>query len=146
MPYEGVDHSAWGEVADEDRECKKCDRFGTCSFTHPKLRLNVSAFGLVKGEAQMLQELQNGPIACSLFAHADSFENYAGGIIVDPRKYNTTTHVVEILGCESEEDGLSSWFLALLEAFNTHDVNKFPFRDCAHRTFQTERREVKTFG
>ena len=30
MPYEGVDHSAWGEVADEDRECRKCDRFGTC--------------------------------------------------------------------------------------------------------------------
>ena len=43
MPYEGVDHSAWGEVADEDRECRTCDRFGTCSFTTPKLRLNVSA-------------------------------------------------------------------------------------------------------
>ena len=30
----------------------------------------------------------------------DAFENYTGGIIVDRQTYNTTTHVVVILGCE----------------------------------------------
>ena len=33
-----------------------------------------------------------GPIACPMYAHADAFEAYTGGIISDTTKYPGITH------------------------------------------------------
>jgi len=99
MPYEGVDASNWGEDAAIARMCRVCDRFGKCSYTNATTMVNVSKYGSVLGEEDMMAEiLHRGPIACSLYAHSESFENYHGGIIQDRTKYPGTTHVVALVG------------------------------------------------
>lgn len=60
---------------------------------------NVADHGMVMGEDEMKSEIyENGPIACSLYAHADSFDQYRGGVIQDSGDYDgNITHVVTIL-------------------------------------------------
>ena len=108
-PYLGVDNSNWGETPCSERMCKYCDRFGNCRFVNGT-KYYVQEYGSVTGEAQMMAEiLARGPIACSVYAHSDAFENYHSGIIKDPTSYNSTTHVVAITGWGEAEDGTKFW-------------------------------------
>mmetsp|Transcript_25663 Transcript_25663/g.41485 ORF Transcript_25663/g.41485 Transcript_25663/m.41485 type:complete len:274 (-) Transcript_25663:564-1385(-) len=103
IPYTGQDLSNWAEMDCSRRLCRNCDRFGTCSFmamgSNPTF--GVDEYGSVQGEVPMMKEISaRGPIACLLWAHSDSFENYKGGVITDTKKYGngTITHAVVILG------------------------------------------------
>jgi cathepsin X len=115
MPYEGVDISAWGEFSQPiEQMCRMCGRFGNCSFAEPGTfpLYNVSEFGSVLGVAQMQAEiLARGPIACSVYAHSPAFEEYKGGVIVDPTvtKDMGTTHVISVVGWGQTAAGQLYW-------------------------------------
>ena len=109
-PYRGVDYAYWGELPCGDIMCRSCDRFGKCQFINGT-KYFVSEYGSVTGVDQMMAEIYaRGPIACSVYAHSASFENYTGGIIKDPTSYNYTTHVVALTGWGvSAEDATEYW-------------------------------------
>ena len=97
-PYMGVDDNYWGEVPCEMLMCRSCDRFGTCGFVNATKQY-ISEYGTVSGEEEMMAEIhKRGPIACSVYAHGKSFEDYTEGVIQDTAIYNATTHVVAITG------------------------------------------------
>ena len=55
--------------------------------------IKVQEHGTVKGVDAMKAEIAaRGPIACLMYAHADAFEAYTGGIISDTTKYPGITH------------------------------------------------------
>jgi len=104
LAYEGIDFSSWGELDCSEMMCRDCDRFGSCGFVNAT-RYFVEEFGTLKGEDQMKAEIfQRGPIACALWAHSASFEDYTGGIITDETKYPGITHIVSIIGWGEEHD------------------------------------------
>ena len=94
-PYQGVDNTNWAEIPCADRMCRRCDRFGTCRFlpANESMVIKVQEHGTVKGVDAMKAEIAaRGPIACLMYAHADAFEAYTGGIISDTTKYPGITH------------------------------------------------------
>ena len=100
-PYQGVDNTNWAEVPCKDRMCRRCDRFGTCRFlpANESMVIKVQEHGTVKGVDAMKAEIAaRGPIACLMYAHADAFEAYTGGIISDTTRYSGITHVVTVTG------------------------------------------------
>ena len=108
-PYLGVAQSNWGENRTRaQRMCRQCDIYGTCKFINGT-KYHVSEYGTVNGVQEMMAEIYaRGPIACSMYAHSKYFADYQGGIIMDPTPYNTTTHVVAILGW-GVEGGTTYW-------------------------------------
>eukprot|EP00658_Telonema_sp_P-2_P007739 TRINITY_DN12878_c0_g2_i1.p1 TRINITY_DN12878_c0_g2~~TRINITY_DN12878_c0_g2_i1.p1 ORF type:complete len:307 (+),score=56.42 TRINITY_DN12878_c0_g2_i1:65-985(+) len=112
LPYAGMDNSNWGETACEDRMCKKCDRFGSCSFVpgNQTLAVRVKEHGNLTGVEAMKAEIASrGPIACLMYAHSDGFESYQGGIIRDRTRYPGVTHVVNVVGFGDAGDGTEYW-------------------------------------
>ena len=110
----GVDNTNWGESLCSNRMCQTCDRFGTCSYraSNETLKVKVTQFGSVLGVDEMKTEIASrGPIACSMYAHADLFEKYTGGIIQDDTKYNGTTHVVNVVGFSTSSGGVPYWIV-----------------------------------
>ena len=86
LPYRGMDNSNWGESPCAERLCRRCDRFGSCNFVprNATPAIQVAEYGSVTGVAAMKAEIAaRGPIACLMYAHADSFEAYTGGVITD---------------------------------------------------------------
>lgn len=101
LPYRGMDHSNWGESPCADRLCRRCDRFGTCTFLprNSTPAVQVDEHGVVRGVAAMKAEIAaRGPIACLMYAHSDGFESYTGGVIDDETRYDGITHVVVVTG------------------------------------------------
>ena len=109
-PYQGVDDFYWAEIPCSQMMCRACDLAGTCKFVNGT-KYYASEYGSVKGESEMIAEIYaRGPIACSIYAHSPAFLEYTGGIIQDPTKYNSTTHVVAITGWGVEEEtGMKYW-------------------------------------
>ena len=109
-PYMGEVFTNWGELPCQERMCRKCDRFGSCGFTNGTV-YHVSEYGSVTGVDEMMAEIYTrGPIACSVYAHGDSFDKYTGGVIRDPTDYNETTHDIVLTGWGVEEtSGLKYW-------------------------------------
>jgi len=108
LPYRGMDNSNWGETPCADRLCRRCDRFGTCSFLphNATPTVQVHEHGQVKGVDEMKAEIAaRGPIACLMYAHAPAFESYAGGVIDDTTRYAGITHVVVVVGWGSDAGG-----------------------------------------
>ena len=101
LPYRGMDNSNWGESPCAERLCRRCDRFGSCNFVprNATPAIQVAEYGSVTGVAAMKAEIAaRGPIACLMYAHADSFEAYTGGVITDTTRYEGITHVVTVTG------------------------------------------------
>jgi len=67
----------------------------------------------------MAEIYARGPIACSMYAHSDAFDDYRGGIIQDSTVYPYTTHVVSIVGW-GEENGVPYWIVR--NSFGTYWV------------------------
>lgn len=108
-PYVGVDNNYWAELPADETMCRKCDRFGSCKFVNATKHY-VSEYGSVTGESEMIAEIYaRGPIACSVYAHGESFEGYNGGVIKDSTQYNSTTHVVAVTGWGSTSEGTKYW-------------------------------------
>lgn len=118
-PYMGVDDNYWGEVPCAQMMCRNCDRFGKCAFMNGTT-YHVSEYGSVTGESEMMAEIYDrGPIACSVYAHGESFEMYQGGVIKDSTVYNETTHVVAITGWGVELDDASLKYWVGRNSFGT---------------------------
>ena len=108
-PYMGVDNEYWGELPTAETMCRSCDRFGSCKFVNATKQY-ISEYGSVTGESEMKAEIYaRGPVACSVYAHAESFEGYSGGVIKDATQYNSTTHVVAITGWGVTDSGTKYW-------------------------------------
>ena len=108
-PYMGVSYNYWGEVPCAQLMCRHCDRFGSCQFVNTTKRY-ISEYGSVTGESEMMAEIYaRGPIACSVYAHGESFDNYSSGVIQDSKQYNETTHVVAVTGWGTSSDGIKYW-------------------------------------
>lgn len=109
-PYAGVVFTNWAELPCQKRMCRNCDIFGQCGFVDGPV-YHVSEYGSIMGESQMMAEIfARGPIACSVYAHGESFEKYTSGVIQDPTPYNTTTHVITITGWGVDSDaGVKYW-------------------------------------
>jgi len=120
-PYIGSSPSHFSEVTCDQMMCRTCNRFGTCYLVTPEIRVYVDEYGMIDYEnlpnSNMTMEehmraeiYSRGPIVCSMYAHADAFENYTSGIIVDNTKYNGTTHDLVLLGWGyDEESQLNYW-------------------------------------
>ena len=115
LPYKGMDYSNWGETDCADRLCRRCDRFGACSFLARNATPLVRAaeHGNLTGVDAMKAEIAaRGPIACLMYAHADAFEDYAGGVITDATRYDGITHVVTVVGWATDPaSGLEAWIV-----------------------------------
>jgi cathepsin X len=111
-PYEGVDYTNWGESDCADRMCKTHDLYGQSYWVNGS-RVFVDSYGTVDAtdlDALMSEVYAAGPIACYMYAHSDSFEDYTGGIITDDTAYDGITHVVSLVGWGTDTDlGLDYW-------------------------------------
>ena len=106
QPYEGVDYSNWGESDCADRMCKTADLYGNTYWVNGT-RVFVDSYGAVDASdptALMSEVYQNGPVACYMYAHSDSFEDYTGGVITDATAYPGITHVVALVGWGTDYD------------------------------------------
>eukprot|EP01084_Bolivina_argentea_P292674 503218_1 len=120
-PYLGITTSHWGESGYEKYLCRTCNRFGDCNYTqaNPQMLFIVDEYGEISYEKlptnmtmvnAMKQEIYNrGPIVCSMYAHADSFENYQGGVLTDNATYPGTTHDIALIGWGQTGQGLEYW-------------------------------------
>ena len=78
--------------------------------------VQVDEHGTVRGVAAMKAGIAaRGPIACLMYAHAEDFEQYEGGIIRDETRYHGITHVVTVVG----------WGVAAGEEFWVVRMNSF---------------------
>ena len=109
-PYMGVVFTNWAEgISCTQRMCRQCDVHGNCFFVNGTL-YRISEFGNITGEVQMMAELfARGPIACSVYAHTDSFLKYTSGVIRDSTPYNMTTHVIALIGWGVDDEGVNYW-------------------------------------
>lgn len=109
-PYLGMGYTNWGEgLKCYERMCRQCDIHGNCYFINGT-KYHISEYGSVLGELKMMTEIYaRGPIACSVYAHTDSFLKYTGGILIDPTPYNVTTHVIVVTGWGVDEKGVKYW-------------------------------------
>jgi cathepsin X len=111
-PYIGLVFTNWAETLScPQRMCRQCDfHTGSCQFINGT-RYYISEYGSVNGEDEMMAEIyKRGPIACSVYAHSESFLGYVGGIISDPVQYNKTTHVVAVIGWGvDDQTGMKYW-------------------------------------
>ena len=87
-PYMGVVQTNWGERETcAQRMCRQCDLNGVCEFVNGTM-YHISEYGEVTGEDEMMAEIYTrGPIACSVYAHSESFEKYKTGVIIDHIQY-----------------------------------------------------------
>ena len=108
-PYMGVVFTNWAEGTKcTERMCRQCDTFGNCNFVNGTL-YHISEYGNVTGEIEMMMEIYTrGPIACSVYAHTDSFLKYTSGVITDDTPYNVTTHVISLIGW-GMDNGVKYW-------------------------------------
>jgi hypothetical protein len=122
--------------------CKTNDLYGQSTWVNGS-KIYVDSFGAVDAtdlDALMSEIYTNGPIACYMYAHSASFEEYTGvsrinnscedeylltlcfvpgGIITDATQYDGITHVVALVGWGTEaETGLDYW--AVRNSFGTY--------------------------
>jgi len=78
-------------------------------------KYGVDEFGLVNGTDAMVNELQRGPIACTV-AVTEEFENYNGGIFEDKTGNVELDHSISLIGYGTDEEtgqdywiGRNSW-------------------------------------
>jgi cathepsin X len=68
----------------------------------------VDEYGLVNGTEAMINELQRGPIACTV-AVTDGFENYDGGVFEDTTGDTSMDHSISLIGYGTDESGVDYW-------------------------------------
>jgi len=108
QPYEAVGHDTGRSCRAED-VCQRCDESG-CGPAREYGVHGIKEYGLVSGEAQMLAELQRGPIACQI-STPDSFLNHNGdGIYEDLTNNSAIDHIISVVGYGTD-NGVKYWVL-----------------------------------
>lgn len=105
-PYTATD----GNCLNEHTFCTLCRSDGTCVPVDGAARVYATEFGYVNGTMAMMNEIfQRGPIPCSMYSETPAWHCYNGGILrANNTKYNTTTHVISLLGW-GIENGTEYW-------------------------------------
>eukprot|EP00927_Polykrikos_kofoidii_P051680 TRINITY_DN4546_c0_g2_i1.p1 TRINITY_DN4546_c0_g2~~TRINITY_DN4546_c0_g2_i1.p1 ORF type:complete len:618 (-),score=75.75 TRINITY_DN4546_c0_g2_i1:71-1924(-) len=108
--YEALGHDT-GNLCTPMHVCKKCTADGQCSAQEEFEVFEVDSYGSVKGEAQMLAELQRGPIACAV-STPDFFSAYSGyHVLKDPDfRKSPIDHIISVVGYGTE-DGVPYWIV-----------------------------------
>jgi len=119
-PYIGMEPSNWNELSCDAHLCHTCNvRNGTCYFVEPSIRYYVEEYGAIDytqlpsnttmEEAMRAEIYSRGSISCLMYSHANSFENYKSGILIDNTHYNGTTHFISLFGFGQTSSGLKYW-------------------------------------
>lgn len=89
--------------------CRTCDSKG-CFAQTVHQAYSVAEYGAVRGEFQMMAELQRGPIACGIATPSD-FSSWVGdGIYKDLSGTRDVDHMISVVGY-GEEDGAKYWVI-----------------------------------
>ena len=108
-PYTATGYDT-GNVCNEASICKTCDPKSGCHAQYPHQLWFVREHGYCDGESAMLQALQDGPIACSIWSHAPGFHEYDSfDIYASPTNDTDTDHVVSVVGYGTSQQGLKYW-------------------------------------
>mmetsp|Transcript_26623 Transcript_26623/g.50450 ORF Transcript_26623/g.50450 Transcript_26623/m.50450 type:complete len:605 (+) Transcript_26623:2096-3910(+) len=108
--YSATGHDV-GNTCDAIDVCMDCAHgTGICSAVDESkyYTYGVEEFGLVNGTDAMMQELQRGPIACTV-AVTEDFEDYTGGIFEDTTETTEMDHSISLIGYGTDEDGTDYW-------------------------------------
>ena len=100
-----------GETCEAIDQCMDCAHgTGICSAVDESMfyRYEIEEYGLVNGTDAMMQELQRGPIACTV-AVTDDFAAYTGGVFEDTTGDTELDHSISVLGY-GNVDGQDVWF------------------------------------
>jgi len=87
--------------------CFTCSPSGGCAPVADYDAHHIDQYGSIKGEQQMIAELQRGPITCGV-AVTDGFEAYRGGIFRDNTSDTNIVHSISVVGY-GEEKGEKFW-------------------------------------
>mmetsp|Transcript_33313 Transcript_33313/g.51667 ORF Transcript_33313/g.51667 Transcript_33313/m.51667 type:complete len:368 (-) Transcript_33313:29-1132(-) len=83
---------------DPENICKNCAHDLKCFAVHQPAKYHVKEFGQVRGERNMMAEIQErGPIACGISVNK-ALLNYKGGIFHDHTGSMQIKHVVSLVG------------------------------------------------
>jgi cathepsin X len=90
--------------------CYTCEPGSGCAKISQFDKLFVSAYGSVRGEEKMKQEIfANGPISCGIDA-TDKMDAYTGGIFSE-KNARSTNHIISVYGWGYAEDSGDSYWL-----------------------------------
>jgi hypothetical protein len=134
-PYQAVDQANWAEIPCEYAMCRNCDRFGTCYNTNGT-KYFVKEYGVIPKSSSVVQDMMveifaRGPIACYMYAHSASFDNYTGGIINDSTVYPYVTHAVSIVGWGMENGERKALDMAHILLIFTRYLDRYGLLDRA---------------
>lgn len=108
-PYTASGHDT-GNKCNQESRCKNCSPGNGCEAQFPHQVWYVKEHGYCNGEDAMIQALQDGPIACSIWCHAPGFHEYNSfDIFSSPVNNTNTDHVVSIVGYGVSEEGEKYW-------------------------------------
>ena len=104
--YQAKGHDNGLECSDEIR-CMNCDSSKGC-YPQPSFDIyNISGWGTIRGEEELLQHLQNGPVTVSICAN-DLLDAFNGGYIFNVSSCTEANHAVELIGY-GVENGVKYW-------------------------------------
>lgn len=100
--YEAEGHDT-GRTCEAKDVCRKCDAHG-CSQQDEYEVYGIEEYGIVKGEFQMMAELQRGPLACAIstphaFVHLTGYD-----IFEDPTHDDKIDHIINVVGYGTDND------------------------------------------
>ena len=87
--------------------CFTCSPSAGCAPVEKYEAYHIEEYGSIKGEEQMIAELQRGPITCGV-AVTNGFEDYRGGIFHDMTNDTNIVHSISVVGY-GEEGGEKFW-------------------------------------
>lgn len=106
MRYMATGHDV-GATCNAIDVCRTCTPDGDCSAVTNFKKVSVSEYGSLSGEADMIKELQRGPIVCNI-AVTDALLAYTGGIFRDTTGDVDIDHSISVVGY-GEENGVKYW-------------------------------------
>lgn len=108
QPYEARGHDT-GNTCEPKDVCRTCDADG-CRAAEKYEVYGIEEHSAVRGEFQMMAELQRGPIACAI-ATPESFVNWLGWDIYEDRNHSTDIdHIISVVGYGTD-NGKDYWIL-----------------------------------
>jgi len=102
-------YQAKSKSCDAEHICKDCQHNGHCHAIDSPARYKVEQYGFVKGEHQMMAEIQKrGPISCRQ-AVTKAFFAYKGGIFKDTTGDKKPRHATALIGWGKTASGEKYW-------------------------------------
>lgn len=102
-------YQAKSKSCEAENICRDCQHNGKCHAIENPARYKVEQYGFVKGEHQMMAEIQKrGPISCRQ-AVTKAFFAYKGGIFKDTSGDKRPRHATSLIGWGKTPSGEKYW-------------------------------------